>query len=361
MAFENRWRLVLGENEESSSIELSSEEKEIEDLLSKVYGTGRQTGFGRSAQRIRKWLDGIRTHFPPETVSIMQKDALERQGVKEMLLEPELLEKIEPDVQMVAAILSLQILLPDKTRAVARQVVDRLVRRIEEKIKTKLIQAIRIATRGKSKMVYPKSKILDWKRTIKENIKHFEKQIGTIVPRTWYGYSNGSKLKEVYLIVDKSESMINSAIYASVIGSVLASLSSIRTHIIFFDTEVCDVTDLYQDPVEILFSVPMGGGTDIAKAIQYVDQKMRIHSDCLLFLISDLDEGGPKEELISRINSLINKKCRIQCLLSLSDEGKPEYNRSIAEEIKALGIPVYGSDPENFPEILCNELAKLDL
>ncbi|NOT36263.1 MAG: VWA domain-containing protein [Saprospiraceae bacterium] len=358
---DNRWQLVLGVDKDNTPMELSTEEREVEELLSKIYGQGNQSGFGRSSQKIRKWLEGIRIHFPPETVSIMQKDALERQGIKEMLLEPELLEKIEPNIQMVASILSLQQLLPDKTRIVARQLVDRLVKRIQEKLNTKITQAVRTSIKGKSQRIYPKGNSIDWKRTLQENLKYYEKNINSIIPRNWFGYKSGSKLKEVYLLIDKSESMITSAIHASVIGSVLASLSSIRTHLIFFDTEVTDLTDKYQDPVDILFSVPMGGGTDIANALKYTEQKMRNHSHCLLFLISDLDEGGSKEGLLSAILRLQSKKCSIHCLLSLNDEGKPEYNRSIAEDISSFKIPVYGADPENFPDILSQELRLLSL
>lgn len=359
MSIENRWDLVLGSDKESKSIELSTEEKEIEDLLSKVYSHEPQQGFGRSSHKIRKWLDGIRTHFNPEVVSIMQKDALERQGVQEMLLEPELLEKIEPDVQMVANILSLQNLLPEKTSIVARQLVDRLVKKVEEKLRTKIIQAVRIAQKGKSKSIKPRLGYIDWKRTIKNNLKNYNVSLKSILPKIWYGYKSGSKLKEVYLCVDKSGSMIDSAIHAAIIASVLASIPSIETHLIFFDTEVSDLTGKYQEPVDILFSVPMGGGTDIGAALQYVDHKIRSHSDSIVFLISDLDEGASVANLISSISSLLSKKTLIHCILSLTEEGNTEYNQAIASKIMNLGIPVYGSDPESFPDILCKELNKL--
>ncbi len=359
MSLENRWDLVLGSDKEKNGIELSTEEKEIEDLLSKVYSNEPQQGFGRSSHKIRKWLDGIRTHFNPEVVSLMQKDALERQGVQEMLLEPELLEKIEPDVQMVANILSLQSLLPEKTSIVARQLVDKLVKKIEEKLRTKIINAVRTAQKGKSKIIKPKLGFIDWKRTIGYNLRNYDASINAIIPKQWFGYKSGSKLKEVYLLVDKSGSMIDSAIHAAIIGSVLASIPSIETHVVFFDTEISDLTGKYQDPVDILFSVPMGGGTDIGLAISYIDQKIRSHSDSIIFLISDLDEGGSPTYLMNALASLISKKTLVHCILSLSEEGNTEYNQSIASKILNLGIPVYGSDPENFPEILCKELNKL--
>ncbi|MEP7195065.1 MAG: VWA domain-containing protein [Saprospiraceae bacterium] len=353
-----RWNFVLGLNEESSAVELSAEDSHIEKLLETAYGKGKEGGFGKSSHKVRKWLEGIRKYFSSEVVSILQKDALERQGAKEMMLEPELLEQIEPDINLVAIILSLEYLLPDKTRMVARNLVDRLIRKTQAKLRTKLINAVRRGLTNQSKIVFPHGSRIDWRKTIGRNIKHYQQSLNKIIPHTWYGYKSGNKLKEVFLLIDKSESMIHSAIHASIIGSILASIKSIRTHLVFFDTEISDVTEKYQDPIDILFSVPMGGGTDIGLAIDYVDQKMKNHSESLLFLISDLDEGGNKQYLIDRIEILKSKGVHIQVLLCMDNEGAPEYNRPIAEQIASLKIPVYAANPEDFPDILCDQLAK---
>ncbi|MCC6815140.1 MAG: VWA domain-containing protein [Saprospiraceae bacterium] len=361
MPIENRWELVLGQSIDDHSIELSAEEKKIEQLLSKVYSEGKDSGFGRSTQKIRKWLEEIRTQFSPQVVSLLQKDALERQGAKEMLLEPELLEKIEPNIHLVSCILELQRLLPDKTRSVARGIVEKLVRRIEDKLKTRLIQAVRTSNKGISKSIYPNGQRIDWPKTIRRNLKNYNPELGYIIPERFYGFKSGAKLNEVFLVIDKSESMIESAIHASIIGSILASIPSICTHIIFFDTEILDVTGRYEDPIELLFSIPMGGGTDIAKALNYVDQKIRNHSSSLIFLISDLDEGGLEQELFKSIQRLIMKNSKIQCLLGLNEHGQTEYNQRIARQIVEMQVPVYTTDPENFPEILYQQLQMLNL
>ncbi len=355
----NRWHLILGTKPGESDVQLSSEEQHIDDLLKTAYGEGKDAGFGRSVQKMRKWLDGIRQHFKTEVVSLIQKDALERQNAKELLLEPELLEKIEPDISLVATILSLQYLLPDRTRYVARKLVERAVIEIEKKLKTKLSNAVRQGASNHSKRENPSIAVIDWKKTIQNNLRNYQEEQQILIPKNWFGFRKGNKLKEIVLLIDKSESMMNSAIHASVIGAILASLKTIKTHLIFFDTEITDVTDKYQDPVDILFSVPMGGGTDIGLSLNYVDQKLTRHSKAIVFLISDLDDFGSTHNLELGIKKLLNKNTHIQCLLALNEDGRAEHNTRVAQLFKDHHISVYGCIAEKFPEILCEELQKI--
>jgi Mg-chelatase subunit ChlD len=362
MAELNRWKLILGSDADlENEIILTKEEEEVGDLLDSIYPGKEGKPFGRSTQKIRKWLEGIRTHFPPEVVQVLQNDALERQGVKEMLLEPELLDKIEPSIQLVAAILQLQELLPDKTKSIARQLVQRLVSEIEQKLKPRILQAVQESKKHQSKRVKPSQANIDWNKTILRNLKNFQPSIRSIVPENWYGYKKGHRLPEVVILVDKSESMISSAIYASIIGAVLASVKSIRTQLIFFDTSITDVTDRYKDPVDIMFSVPMGGGTDIAFALQYAYQKINNPTQTLLFLLSDLYEGGNKKAMLDMCNALLVRGVKMISLLCLSDEGKPDYDMHIAESLANLKIPCFGTSPDLFPEMLSKELEALKM
>lgn len=358
---DNRWILVLGSyNTDDGNIELSAEEYALESLLSTLYGAGGEKGnLGKSSHKVRKWLEGIRNHFNPDLVSLMQQDALERQELHQMLLEPELIEKIEPDIHMVAAILSLKELLPDRTKASARQLVQKLVEQIRKKLKPKLNQSIQSSNFGPIRKINPMSYKIHWHRTIEKNLKHFQKEVNTIIPENWFGRKSGHKLTELVLLIDKSESMISSAVYASIIGSVLASLPSIKTHLIFFDTTVTDMTERYQDPVDILFSVPMGGGTDIGFALQYVRQKIRNPAQTILFLISDLDEGGPLKDLYSIIIKLKYSGLRMYSILSLEDNGKPVYNELVGQKLADLEVPVFACSPEQFPSILSNAFNRM--
>lgn len=356
----NRWTMVLGKQGlKDDEVNLSIEEKAMEELLTQVYSVERAAGIGKTQHSIKRWLDGIRTYFPPGVIRLLQQDALERQGVKEMLLEPELLEKIEPNINMVATILTLQELLPDKTKAVAKILIRKLVEETSKKLKPKLSNAIQSALTGRSKAINPQHAKIDWKRTIGSNLKHYQKSSKKVIPERWYGYHKGNQLPEIVLLIDKSESMINSAIYASIIGSILASLKSIKTHLIFFDTSITDVSGLYKDPVDILFSVPMGGGTDIGLALNYVHQKIKSHSKTILFLISDLDDGGKHKDLFGICSVLLQLGLKMHCILALDDEGKPDYNVSVGQKLANMGLPVFSCAPSEFPEILAKEINKI--
>ncbi len=362
MTWQSRWRLILGADADpNQQVPLEKEEKELEELLSSVYSGESGKQFGRSAPKIRSWLEGIRRHFSNDIVQLMQRDALERRGVTEMLLEPELLEKIEPNAQMVAAILQLQELLPDKTKATARQLVRKLSHEVEKKLRPSIQNAVQRTKGQRSRRIAPGEAQIDWKKTILRNLKNYQPSVQTIVPEHWYGFRKGVKLPEVYILIDKSESMMTSAVYASIIGAVLASLKSIETHLIFFDTEIHDLTGKYQDPVDILFSVPMGGGTDIAYAVMYVGQKMKRPKSSLLFLISDLFECGDRKELVHQCQNLLSRGCKILSLLCLDDKGRPEYDAGIAHQLTGLKIPCFACNPDLFPEVLEAELNGLSL
>lgn len=136
-------------------------------------------------------------------------------------------------------------------------------------------------------------------------------------------------------------------------------MKSIRTHIIFFDTEIQDVTDKYRDPVDILFSVPMGGGTDIGRALNYTYQKMRYPRRSLVFLISDLDEYAPLDDLESAINRITSSGCNLEALLTLNEDGKTEFNHKVATMFQTRGVGPYSCTADKFPDILCERLMKL--
>ncbi|MBK9109717.1 MAG: VWA domain-containing protein [Saprospiraceae bacterium] len=355
----SRWKLVLGtEDEAPNNIELTQEYKDLEHLLQMVYGAKEGGGFGKSSLKIKKWLDGIRLNFPTEVVQIMQNDALERQGVKEMLLEPELLEKLEPSISMVATILQLQHLLPDRTKAAARQIVQHLVSEIEQKLKYKLIFAVQKAKVQLSKPIHPTTSVIDWNKTIHRNLKHYQNNLNSIIPVQWYGYKKATRIPEIFILVDISESMIESMVYTAIVASVLASIKTVETQLIFFNTEILDFTNKYDDPVQLLFSAACGGGTDIALAVRYAAQKMRNPSDCLLFMVSDLYEGGNKQDLILQLNGLLDRGVKIYSLLSLTDSGTPEYDQMLAKQIADLDIPCFACSPDQFPELLTEALSK---
>lgn len=353
----SRWRMVLGPSvDPQQETALDSVQQEVDGLLESIYGKKGGTGFGRSTVKIRKWLEGIRSHFPQDVVRLLQKDALEMQGIREMLLEPELLEKLEPSISNVAMILQLHDLLPERSKQSARMLVEQLLRELEKKLKGRFTDSLQRLMSHHSRPMKPNSKWIDWRKTIHRNLKHYQPSLQTIVPDQWYGFRKGKQLPEVFILMDKSESMLESMIYAAVIGSVLAGIRTVKTNLIYFDTEVTDVSGLYDDPTDLLLKVPCGGGTDIQMAVHYASQKIRNDKECVLFLISDLFEGGSRKKLLWQLEQLLARGVRVICLLCIGEQGKPDYDHQLAKQLAQLGIACFACPPDQFADLLSDAL-----
>lgn len=363
-----RWRLVLGEPDGTGFELRDRRDREMDRVLRALYseaaGNNRKGGLGRSAPSVTRWLDDIRTYFPSSVVQIMQRDAIERLNLRQLLLEPELLQSIEPDVHLVATILALKDVIPDKTRATARAVVRRVVEDLEQKLAEPARQALNGSLDRAARNRRPRLSEMDWQRTIRANLKHYQPSLRTIIPETRIGFGRRQRrglLREVMLCVDQSGSMATSVIYASIFAAVMASLRSLRTSLVMFDTSVVDLTEHLSDPVEVLFGVQLGGGTDIAQALAYVQSLVRVPEQTVLVLISDLYEGGPQERMIRRIADLIASGVQVIALLALSDEGHPSYSREAAAHIAALGAPCFACTPDRFADLMAAAIQRRDI
>jgi Mg-chelatase subunit ChlD len=293
---------------------------------------------------------------------MMQKDAFERLDLEEMLLEPELLESIEPDIHLVGTLLSLNKVMPAKTKETARTVIQKVVTELEKKLRNPMQVAIKGALSRSVRNRRPKHNEIDWNRTIRANLKHYQHEYKTIIPHNLIGYGRkGKALREIILLVDQSGSMASSVIYSSVFGAVMASLKSIKTQMIVFDTSVVDLTEYLTDPVELLFGTQLGGGTDINKALGYVQQQIRTPNDTILVLISDLYEGGKEREMLKKCMMLKESGVQFIVLLALSDEGKPMFDRSIASKLATMNIPSFACTPDKFPDLMAAAIQKEDI
>ncbi|RYG48540.1 VWA domain-containing protein [bacterium] len=358
-----RWRLVLGGKEaDGTGTALSEGDLQRDAVLEALYDSERRGGLGPSSPNIARWLGDIRTYFPSSVVQVMQKDALERLGLQRMLLEPESLKAVEPDVHLVATLLTLSHAIPAKTRDTARAVVRRVVEDLEKRLASPLRQAVSGALARSVRNMRPKHREIDWDRTIRANLKHYQADLKTIVPERRIGYGRkGQALKDIVLALDQSGSMANSVVYAGVFGAVLATLRSVRTSVVAFDTSVVDLTDTLHDPVELLFSVQLGGGTDIERALAYCQGLVRVPSDTILILISDLIEGGNDEALLRRAASIKASGVNMIALLALSDEGKPMVDENMAANFSAMGIPAFACTPDMFPELMAKAISGGDI
>ena len=362
-----RWRLILGGDEaEGTGLALSGTDLAIDRALRALYDApqdkDRRGGLGASAPHVARWLDDIRTYFPSSVVRVMQKDAMERLNLKQLLLEPEMLQAVEPDIHLITDLLALKSVIPAKSKETARIVVRKVVEELQRKLEQPTRQAIMGSLNRAARNRRPRHNEIDWNRTIRANLKHYQPTYKTIVPETRIGYGRKrSCLRDIILCVDQSGSMAASVVYSSIFGAVMASLPSVRTQVVVFDTAVVDLTEKLDDPVELLFATQLGGGTDINRALAYCQGLIRQSSDTILILISDLYEGGVREELLKRAASLKAAGVQMIALLALSDDGAPSFDHQNAAALAALEIPSFACTPDLFPDMMAAAISRRDL
>jgi len=368
-----RWRLILGESaQQSCGVGLLNDaDLAMDRALAALYdpdGPGGlkskpRGGSEGSAPRVARWLDDIRRYFPASVVQVMQKDAFERLRLHDMLLQPEMLNAVEPDVHLVATLLSLGRVIPAKTkdtaRAVVRRVVEQLQKRLEEPMRSAISGALDRSTRNRR----PRLAEVDWPRTIKANLRHYQHEYRTIIPKTLIGFGRKSRKtqREIILCIDQSGSMAASVVYSSIFGAVMASLPAVSTKLVVFDTAVVDLTEQLDDPVDVLFGVQLGGGTDINRAVGYCQGIIREPHNTILVLISDLYEGGVEKQLLQRAVELVESGVQFITLLALSDEGAPAYDRQLAGKLAALGVPSFACTPDLFPDLMAAAIRREDI
>ncbi|SCW63105.1 VWA domain containing CoxE-like protein [Paenibacillus tianmuensis] len=379
-----RWRLILGDASEEKLAEyaqgeclLDSEAQILDQALAAIYdgtgGTGlesdassgpRSAGLGPSSPKVAKWLADIRTFFPSDIVSVIQADAIERKGLTQLLFEPESLAQVKPDIRMVATLMALRGKIPEKTKDTARQLVKAVVEEISKKLEHEIRQAVTGALNRRKHSPLPSLSGMDWKKTIRANLKHYDTETKRLIPERFYFFDRARRSKEwtVILDIDQSGSMADSVIYASVVGSIFASLPALDTRVVVFDTEVVDLTEqCADDPVDMLFGIQLGGGTDINKSVAYCEQFITEPKKTLFIVISDLYEGGNRSALIRRMREMRQAGVQVLCLLALSDSGVPSYDEHVAKTLAQFGIPCFGCTPDLLPELIEGALQGRDL
>jgi hypothetical protein len=367
-----RWRLILGGGDAdgicagdgagNGGLSLSGADLAMDKALSALYDSERSGGLGASSPNVARWLGDIRTYFPTSVVRVMQQDALERLNLKQLLLEPELLAAVEPDVHLVSNLLSLSKVMPGKTKDTARLVVQRVVEELLRKLEQPTRQAVLGSLNRAMRNRRPRHTEIDWPRTIRANLKHYQPEYRTIIPETRIGYGRKrAALRNIILCVDQSGSMATSVVYAGIFSAVLASLPAVKTSMVVFDTAVVDLTELLQDPVEVLFGTQLGGGTDINRALAYCQGLIQQPQETILVLISDLYEGGNQSEMRKRIRTLVDSGVHLVTLLALNDDGAPYYDHHNAQFITDLGTPAFACTPDLFPDLMAAAINRQDL
>ena len=358
-----KWRLILGGHQNDGTVyNLTDNDLKIDQTLEALYDSNRTGGLGASSPNVSRWLGDIRTFFPSTVVQVMQQDALKRLNLTQMLFEKEMLENVEPDVHLVATLMTLSRVIPDKTKDTARQVVRKVVDQLVQKLAQPTRQAITGSLNRSARNNRPRHNEINWKATILKNLKHYQPDFKTIIPETRVGYGHKrSSLKDVVLCLDQSGSMGSSVVYSGIFGSVMASIPAIKTKMVVFDTAVADLTDELADPVELLFGVQLGGGTDINAALTYCLQIITRPTDTVMVLITDLYEGGNPDGMRKRAVDLIAAGVQLIVLLALNDNGAPSYDHNNAQFLAGIGVPVFACTPDKFPDMMAAALTKQDI
>ncbi|HEV3385044.1 MAG TPA: VWA domain-containing protein [Gemmata sp.] len=384
-----RWRLILGKSAEESLQKmgncvgrpiLGGDQSELDDALEAVYSgdeieqnewelptDGRPHGAvkGRTFPRVAKWLDQIRSFFPKDVVVLIQKDAIERRGLKELLFEPEIMANIEPSLDLAATVLAMKNMVPEKAKSAARDLVRRVVEEVRKRLESQFTQAIRGALHRNRHSPFRSLPNLDWPRTIRRNIKNYNAELQTIIPEQISFFSRQQRQNQWNIIIamDQSGSMATSLIYGGIMGAILASIGAVETHVVAFNHEdVVDLTEHCHDPVDLLFGVQLGGAEDYWKATCYCERFMHTPAKTLYVLLADLYDTSPNtKRFIAKMEFLLESGIKAIGLLAISDQGKPSYNESLAETLAKMGMPCFGCTPERLPELIAGVLRGNDL
>ena len=363
----NRWRLILGEEAEDTlssmgGAELSAEELLMDSALSQIYGAGsgssqivgKGAGKGKSSPNLSRWLGDLRSLFAPMEVRVIQNDAINRCGMKQLLFEPEMLDTLEPDISTASLLLTLKDQIPTKAKENARNYIAKIVEDINRRLSDDVKRSVTAALNRREHSPIPSAAALDYKLTIRRNLRCYNAERKLLLPEKFYFYERSSKSgsRTVILDIDQSGSMGESVIYSSIIGCILASMSSLKTHIVAFDTQVNDLTEKCADPVDLLYGIQLGGGTDIEKSVAYCQGLVAQPDKTTMFLVTDLYEGGNRAGLLRRLGELKESGVNIVVLLAISDSGAPSFDSQLAGRVAELDIPCFACPPEKLPELL---------
>lgn len=371
-----RWRLILGQDAApqdgggQNQILMDATDQSMDDLLATAYNTPAPKWNDKNQRQKKKnqlpdfsrWVSEVQEHFPPEVVAVMQKDAIERYGLMSFLEEEDVIENIKPNLEIASYLLSFKDILSDKGLEMARRIVKQVIDDLKRKLQAPMLQAIRGALNRSQRNYRPRSNEIDWHRTIQRNLKHYQPDHKTIIPERLVGYGyKRTQLQHVILMVDMSGSMMHSVIYSSIYAAVMAALPALKTDFILFDTEAYDVGDRIADPLELLFSLEMGGGTRIPYGLVAGYEKVTRPEETIMVLISDLFENYNEQLVVDALESFKRSGIQVIVLLALDDKGTPIYNRGLAARLAQIGIAAFGCNPEHFPDLMSAAINRHDI
>ncbi|MGN1458431.1 MAG: VWA domain-containing protein [Acutalibacteraceae bacterium] len=361
----NKWRLILGKDasnyidfngEFSDSISYQDMEETLDFLYSMEYGDDllRNGGQGDSRLYTADWINKVRKMFPKKTVEILEKQALEHFNLTELLTDKEVLEKMEPNMDLLKTILEFKHLMKndvvDSAKKLVRKIVDELIEKMNTDIRKSLLGKLNRNMPSKVKSM----RNLDIKRTIHRNLKNYDIENNRIVLKDVYFSSRTKRYNKwnIIIAVDESGSMLESVIYSAVMAGIFAKLPMIDTKLIIFDTNIVDLSGHIDDPVEVLMGVQLGGGTDIGKALSYCEALCTNPYNTIFVTVTDLYEGGNIGTLLSTCAEIITGGSKMVFLTALDGDANPAYDKNIGQKLADMGAFVGSMTPEQLGDYI---------
>ncbi|MBA0193987.1 VWA domain-containing protein [Pectobacterium carotovorum] len=362
-----RWRLILGHyaDEALGKAAFDAHDLKVERTLDYLYRReyqrrglkqegGRHGSLDQSQLTAVNWLNQARKLFPSSTFERMQSQAIERYEISHLFNDPQALQAMEPTPALAKALLSLRGRMNEETREAVCDIIRKVVDEILRTLRPTFTNALTGRRNRFRRSPIPSSQNFDWRATIAANLKHFDREKNRLVIETPHFNSRMQRHMpwDVILCVDQSASMSSSVMYAAVCASILAALPAVRVSLIVFDTQVVDLSHLAHDPVDVLMTVQLGGGTNIAKAMQYCEQQVQNPKRTIVTLISDFEEGGALNRLLSCVQRMHSQQITLLGLAALDDAAQPVYDTAIGQKLADRGMHVAALTPEHFAQWL---------
>lgn len=314
-----------------------------------------------SQLNVPTWITEIRELFPQETVEIIEKHALERYHLTALVTDPATLEKLEPNMDLLKAVLTFRSQMQGQAvlqaaRRIVREVVEDLRRRLENDIRRSLLGRLNRFQHSPLKV----AQNLDWRGTLRQNLKHYDHDRQQLVIQSVKFFSRIERRLpwHVILCIDQSGSMADSVIHSAVMGGILAGLPALKVSFVVFDTAVVDLTDHADDPVELLMSVQLGGGTNIGQALAYCQTRVQNPQRTALILISDFAEGASPQTLLTCCRQLHESGVTLLGLASLEDQqATAYYDVGMAEQLAHHGMEIAALTPRRLAEWLAQKMS----
>ncbi len=358
----NKWRLILGKNSEDHISFIGDEqetglyesmESTLDFLYDMEHGDGvmrseRQGGLEASMPQVAQWIEKVRRLFPKRTVEILEKQALDHFGLTELLTDKKVLSKMQPNIDLLKTVLQYKNLMKSDVLNEAR----RIIRTVADELTEKMKSDIRKSLLGKLDRSMPSSvksmRNLDIKKTIRHNLKNYDKENERIILKNVYFSSRTKRYNKwrVIIAVDESGSMLDSVIYSAVMAGIFAKLPMIETKLVIFDTSVVDLSGYADDPVEVLMGIQLGGGTDINNALSYCETLCSNPYETIYVIVTDLYEGGYAGHLLKTCSDIISSGSKLVFLTALDRDANPAYDVNLGQKIADMGAFVGAMTPE---------------